>query len=103
MSYCITKTYNNGYLCQCCRRTYTVGPDWVQDRAKALEECPTQITDRKNWTLEGVTVTDGSTGETIAEGEYDQRGRGKYERWFGHIDGKPFDHRIGPEGEPWED
>ena len=105
MSYVINKTYNNGYLCQCCRRTYDVESEWIHDRQKALDQFSTTVTDLAGNDLERMTITDGSTGEVIAEGEFDQMGRGKFTRWFGHKDGVPFDHINGPKGMmegPWE-
>jgi hypothetical protein len=108
VAYLITTTTNNGYRCSCCKNTWD-STHWVEGREEALAEVSTTLPDIGECELEGVTVTDGTTGQVIAEGFLDYGGGTKadlyrYSRWHGHIDGVRFEHITGVEsGESWDD
>ena len=90
MSFHVTKTWNNGYLCLCCHRTWETS-DWHDDLEDALTEVPTDMpeVDRTfDMHLQGIKVIDGSSGEEVASGTLTWPYLGqdytyRYKRWFG--------------------
>lgn len=97
MAFLVKKAHHNGYRCSCCTQTWEAG-EWVQDREVALEQvCPDMPAENEWGGLKSVTVTDGSTGEVVAQGTLSwppgyQRGTPyTYTRWSGHVGAEAFD------------
>ena len=70
MSFCITKTYSNGYRCKCCRSDVDSDPIWIDSWEEALTHVPTEFPVQNEFGgYIDITVVDGTTGRTVASSE----------------------------------
>jgi hypothetical protein len=107
MVYFVRTVKNNGYRC-CCHNSFenTVK---IEDRAEAISVVPL-VREGDQWgEIEEIDVTDGSTGQIIAEGKLEWvSGRGYYYthyHWYGQVDNVPFDdlHGLKDNESTWSD
>jgi hypothetical protein len=103
MAYLVQKTWGNGYYC-CCHSSCDGDPEWVTSLQEALQVSGLSIIKVPDHDLEEVIITDGTTGQVVAQGNLDWIERGDYSRWYGHVEGKVFDIVWGGNpGETWEE